>query len=151
PPQLDQKTIERTRLTMPTISRITPAAWMLRPETVASTAQIKTAPAAMRTRLIPTPMIRSHSLSPSTADVDPRLDRSPRRVVGEPRPKQFPHVERVALKRRGWAADVRGVKEEEIDDPVVLLIHQLEQHERAISSERRELHERVDRFGDELA
>jgi hypothetical protein len=34
----------------PTTSRMTPAVWMLKPETVASTAQTKTAPAAARTR-----------------------------------------------------------------------------------------------------
>ena len=47
PPHDDQKIIEMTRPTIPTINRITPTVWMLTPETVAVTAQVRPAPRAL--------------------------------------------------------------------------------------------------------
>src|SRR6266496_177866 len=62
PPQDDQKIIEITRPMIPTTSRITPTVWMLTPETVAVTAQVRIAPAAMRRMLTPTPTRSSFAL-----------------------------------------------------------------------------------------
>src|SRR5712691_11096098 len=56
PPQDDQKTIDSTRPMIPMISRITPTVWMLRPETVAVTAHVRIAPAAISSRLTPIPI-----------------------------------------------------------------------------------------------
>src|SRR3989442_7596381 len=42
---------------IPMISRITPTVWMLRPDTVAVTAQVRIAPAAISSRLTPTPIV----------------------------------------------------------------------------------------------
>jgi hypothetical protein len=47
---------DRTRPIAPTTSRITPIVLMSTPETVAVTAQVRMAPAAMRMRLTPTPI-----------------------------------------------------------------------------------------------
>jgi hypothetical protein len=63
PPQLDKKKREVTKPTSPTIRRMTPTTWMLTPLTVALTAQISTAPTAVRTRLklIPIFHLRCHA------------------------------------------------------------------------------------------
>ena len=55
-PTTTRRSSESTRPMMPTINRITPTVWMLTPETVAVTAQVRIAPAAMRRMLTPTPM-----------------------------------------------------------------------------------------------
>src|SRR5436190_1078921 len=56
PPQLDQKMSERSAPMAPTASRIQPIVCSSRPLTVALTAQIRMAPAAISTRLTPIPM-----------------------------------------------------------------------------------------------
>src|SRR3954453_1136507 len=55
PPQLDQKIKLRNAPTAPTISKIQPTVTRSTPDTVASTAQTRIAPAAIRSRLIPIP------------------------------------------------------------------------------------------------
>src|SRR5262245_22321629 len=56
PPQLDQKIIDSSRPRAPTTMRITPIVWISRPDTLAFTAQVRMAPAAMRMMLTPIPM-----------------------------------------------------------------------------------------------
>lgn len=56
PPQLDQKNNEMTKPMTPTIKRITPTVFTFRPETVAVTAQINTAPAAATSKLVVIPL-----------------------------------------------------------------------------------------------
>ena len=56
PPQLDQNTSDNINPTIPTTRRMTPTTWMFSPETVALTAQVKIAPAAINSRLTPVPM-----------------------------------------------------------------------------------------------
>src|SRR5262245_13447971 len=56
PHQVDQKASESASPTSPTIIRITPTAFTSSPETLASTAQVRIAPAAIKIRLTPIPM-----------------------------------------------------------------------------------------------
>src|SRR5689334_8699196 len=58
PPQLDQKISDSSAPIAPTMSRIHPIVWTLKPDVDTCTANASTAPTAIRIRLTPIPMIR---------------------------------------------------------------------------------------------
>ncbi len=59
PPQLVQNASESASPTIPTTRRMTPAVWMLKPDEVVLTAQIKIAPAALSSNDKVIPMVGS--------------------------------------------------------------------------------------------
>ncbi len=71
PPQLDQNMRDRTMPIPPTIIRMIPIVLMLKPDVVALTAQVRIAPAAIRIRLTPIPMVKNLLLELPTLVVDP--------------------------------------------------------------------------------
>src|SRR5689334_2153349 len=79
PPQLDQKIRLRSTPTAPTIRRIQPIATRSTPDTVASTAQTRIAPAASKTRLIPIPIP-----SPFFGGVEPLPSSRPNTPLEQP-------------------------------------------------------------------
>src|SRR5512133_1035193 len=81
PPQLDQNTSESTSPMPPTIIRITPTVPISRPEMLAFTANVRTAPIASRIKLTPIP--NANLLDCAYRDVIP--------AVGELKTAVLPH------------------------------------------------------------